>query len=308
MEQIGALPVFIAVVENHGFAPAARYLGVSKSAVSKRITQLEEHLGARLLHRSTRKLSLTEAGERYFTHAIEALAAAREAEDAVSELQGKPKGRLKINIPMSFGRLHIAPIIAKFLKLYPDIKIEMIMEDRVVDLVDGGYDLAIRGGILPDSSLIARKIAPCHNVLVASPEYLKAHGVPNSPNDLYSHNCLHYAYFSEHHEWTLIGPEGPISITPAGNFQVNNGEALITAILGGCGIGRSTTFIAGNHILSGELVRVLPNFQLPEQTLYAVFSERKYLPSKVRVFIDFILDEIGREQPYWDEGIIPSLE
>ena len=307
MEQIGALPVFIAVVEHRGFASAARYLGVSKSAVSKRVTQLEEHLGVRLLHRSTRKLSLTEAGERYFAHAVQALVAAQEAEDAVSELQGKPKGRLKINIPMSFGRLHITPIIAKFLKLYPAIKIEMIMEDRVVDLVDGGYDLAIRGGTLPDSSLIARKIAPCHNVLVASPEYLKAHGVPNNPDDLYSHNCLHYAYFGDHHEWTLIGPEGPVNITPAGNFQVNNGESLITAILGGCGIGRSTTFIAGSHILSGELVRVLPNFQLPEQTLYAVFPERKYLPSKVRVFIDFILDQIGREQPYWDKGIIPSL-
>ena len=151
MDQIGALPVFVAVVENHGFAPAARCFGVSKSAVSKRISQLEEYLGARLLHRSTRKLSLTEAGERYFARAIEALAMVQEAEDAVSDLQSKPKGRLKINTPMSFGRLHIAPKIAKFLKLYPEIEIEMIMEDRVVDLVDGGYDLAIRGGTLPGS-------------------------------------------------------------------------------------------------------------------------------------------------------------
>ncbi len=308
MDQIGALPVFVAVVENHGFASAARYLGVSKSAVSKRITQLEEYLGARLLHRSTRKLSLTVAGERYFARAVEALATIQEAEDAVSELQGKPKGRLKINVPMSFGRLHIAPIIAKFLKLYPDIAIDMIMEDRAVDLVDGGYDLAIRGGTLPDSSLIARKIAPCHNVLVASSKYLKEHSVPNTPDDLHGHNCLHYAYFSDHHEWTLIGPGGPVRISPSGNFQVNNGEALLTAILDGCGIGRTTTFIAGAHILSGELVRVLPKFQLPEQTMYAVWPERKYLPLKVRVFIDFILNEIGEEQPYWDEGIIPSIE
>ena len=308
MDQIGALPVFVAVVENHGFAPAARCLGVSKSAVSKRISQLEEYLGARLLHRSTRKLSLTEAGERYFARAIEALAMVQEAEDAVSDLQSKPKGRLKINTPMSFGRLHIAPKIAKFLKLYPEIEIEMIMEDRVVDLVDGGYDLAIRGGTLPGSSLIARKIAPCHHVLVASSEYLKEHGVPNTPDDLHGHNCLHYTYFSDHHEWTLIGPGGTVEIRPTGNFQVNNGEALMTAILGGCGIGRTTTVIAGGHILSGDLVRVLPNFQLPEQTMYAVFHKRKYLPSKVRVFIDFILNEIGGEQPYWDEGIIPNLE
>ena len=306
MDQIGALPIFVAVVKQQGFAPAARHLGISKSAVSKRISNLENHLGARLLHRSTRKISLTEAGERYYARAVEALGMALEAEDAVSALKGKPKGRLKINMPMSFGRLHIMPLIPRFLSLYPEIEIDALMDDRSVDLVDGGFDIGIRGGSLPDSSMIARKIAPCHNVLAASPEYLKIRGVPEKPHDLLKHNCLHYAYYSDQHVWDFQGPEGALKIGASGNFQVNNVEALMTAVLGGCGIARLTTFIASDHLLSGELVRLLPDFRFPEQNMYAIFAERKYMPSKVRVFIDFILDEIGRDQPYWDKGIISA--
>ncbi|PVZ71635.1 LysR family transcriptional regulator [Pelagibaculum spongiae] len=308
MNHLSALAIFVSVVENNGFAAAARNLGVSKSSISKRVTQLEAHLGARLLNRSTRKLSLTEAGECYFAKAVNALAAAQEAEDSVSELQGKPKGCLKITTPMSFGRLYIAPLIAQFLQLYPDIEIDMVMEDSVADLVGGGYDLAIRGGVLPDSSLIARKIAPCHNMLLASADYLNKFGMPKTPADLYQHNCLHYVYFSGAREWTLIGESGPVKVQPTGNYQVNNSEALMTAILGGVGIGRLTTFTASEQIRSGELVRVLPEYSLPQQTMYAVLPERKHLPAKVRVFIDFILDKIGREQPYWDLGVVDAVQ
>ncbi|MES0871085.1 LysR family transcriptional regulator [Pseudovibrio sp. SCP19] len=303
MDQISALPVFVMVVEHQGFAAAARELGVSKSAVSKRITLLEEHLGARLLNRSTRNVSLTEAGELYYARAVDALEAAKEAENAVAQMQGKPKGRLKINVPMTFGRLHIAPLIPKFLKLNPEISVDMIMDDRTVDLVDGGFDLAIRGGRLKDSSLIARKIAPCLNVLAASPQYLEEHGTPATPQDLQAHNCLHYAYFSDQHEWTLEGPERQIRVETSGNYQVNNGDALTTAVLGGCGIGRLTTFVAGEYIRSGALTQVLPNYTLPTQTMYAVYPNRKYLPTKTRVFIDFISEQIGSDRPYWDEGI-----
>jgi DNA-binding transcriptional LysR family regulator len=297
------MPVFVAVVENQGFAPAALQLGVSKSSVSKRISQLEDHLGIRLLYRSTRKISLTEAGQRYYERAVEALATAQEAEYAVSELLGNPKGRLKINIPMSFGRLHIVPLISKFLKLYPDIEIDAVMDDRVVDLVDGGFDMGVRGGTLPDSSLIARKIAPCRIILAASPGYLAKHGTPEKPHELLKHNCLHYAYYRDQHVWELHGPGGPIKIAATGNFRVNNGEALLQAALDGCGVARLTTFTASKHIVSGDLVRLLPGYQFPKQTLYAVFAERKFLPSKVRVFIDFLQDEIGRDQPYWDVGL-----
>lgn len=306
MSHLGTLPVFVAVVDKQGFAAAALALGISKSAISKRISQLEEHLGVRLLHRSTRKVSLTEAGQRYYELAVEALTKVEDAENAVSELQGKPKGRLKINIPMSFGRLHIMPLIPKFLGLYPDIELDVVMDDRVVDLVDSGFDLAIRGGNLPDSSLIARKIAPFHMVLAASPAYLQRHGTPANPYDLLDHNCLHYTYYRTQHAWDLLGPEGPSQVVTRGNFQVNNSEALLQAVLEGCGIARLPTFVCSKHLLAGTLVRVLPAHQFRQQTFYAVFPERKFLPSKVRLFIDFLQNEFGNEQPYWDIGTLPD--
>ncbi len=301
MGGISSIPVFVAVVENSGFAAAARKLGVSKSAVSKRITQLEARLGAQLLHRSTRKLSLTEAGERYFAHAIEALSAAREAEDAVLELQGEPKGRLKINAPMSFGRLHVAPLVADFMLHHSKIEIDMIMDDRVVDLIEGGFDMAIRAGTLPDSALVARKLAPCRNVLCAAPSYLERRGIPDEPRDLTDHNCLHYAYFSDFHEWTFIGAQEPIKVQTNGSYQVNNSEALLEAVIGGLGIGRLPTFIAGPPIATGRLVHLLKDYRMLEQTIYAIFPERRHLPLKVRAFVDYLLQQFGGTQPYWDD-------
>ncbi|MEH6494935.1 MAG: LysR family transcriptional regulator, partial [Pseudomonas marincola] len=285
---MGAIPIFVAVVESKSFSGAARKLGVSKSAISKRISQLEDRLGTQLLHRSTRKLSLTEAGERYFVHASDALTAAQKAEDAALELQVTPKGRLKINVPMSFGRLHVAPVIADFLRLYPEIEIDMIMDDRVIDLIDGGYDIAIRAGTLSDSSLIARKLAPCHNVLCAAPAYLDTCGHPNAPSDLIDHNCLHYAYFSGSHEWIFYSSNEPVKVQTNGSYQVNNSEALLEATIDGLGIARFPTFIAGPHMASGKLTRLLPNYSLPEQSIYAVFPERQHLPLKVRVFIEYL--------------------
>ncbi len=307
MSSISVIPVFVAVVENGGFAAAARRLGVSKSAVSKRITQLEAQLGARLLHRTTRKLSLTEAGERYLIHALEALTSAREAEDAVAQMQRAPHGRLKINAPMSFGRLHIAPLIPEFLKRYPGIEIDMVMDDRVVDLVEGGFDVALRAGVPPDSALIARKLAPCRNVLCASPGYVAEHGRPGEPTDLLAHNCLHFAYFSDAHQWTFIGPGEPVRIEASGNYQVNNSEALREALIGGCGIARLPTFVAGPDITSGRLVRLLGQYRMPSQTLYAVFPERRHLPAKVRVFLDFAVERFGADRPYWDDRVFPDV-
>lgn len=298
---MSTIPVFVAVVESNSFSSAAQKLGVSKSAVSKRISQLEERLGTQLLHRSTRRLSLTEAGERYFAHATDALTAAQKAEDSALELQGAPKGRLKINVPMSFGRLHVAPVIFEFLRLYPEIEIDMIMDDRVADLVEGGYDIAIRAGTLSDSSLIAKKLATCHNVLCAAPTYLDEEGSPNEPTDLTNHNCLHYAYFSDFHEWTFYSSHEPIKVQTNGSYQVNNSEALLEATIDGLGIARFPTFIAGPHIASGKLIQLLPNYSLPEQSIYAVFPERQHLPLKVRVFIDYLRQKFGGNAPYWDE-------
>ncbi len=300
MEAFGTIPVFVAVVENGGFSAAARSLGVSKSAVSKRINQLEAHLGVRLLHRTTRKLSLTEAGERFFEHAAQALNAAGQAEDAVTELQGEPQGNLKISSPMSFGRLHVAPLIPKLLKRHPKLQIDLVMDDRKVDLVAGGFDVAIRAGILPASTLIARKLAPLRQVLCASPDYIDRYGRPGTPAELSSHNCVLYSYASDAAEWTLIGESGPETVTVSGSYQVNNSEALLEALREGIGIGRLPTFVAGPDLKTGRLVKLFESYRLPDFTLYAVFPERQYLPAKVRAFLDFAIEYFGGDQPYWD--------
>jgi len=296
-----AIPVFVAVVESKGFSAAAQSLGISKSAVSKRINQLEQQLGVRLLHRTTRKLSLTEAGERYFQHASQALRAANQAEDAVTQLQGEPQGRLKISTPMSFGRLHVAPLIPKFMKHYPKIQIDLVMDDRNVDLVSEGFDLAIRSGnSLPDSSLVARKLAPLRQLICASPEYIEHYGQPNSPNELSSHNCILFSYSGDVNEWTLHSKLGVENMLVSGNYRVNNSEALLEALRQGIGIGRLPTFVAGADLKQGRLVKLLPDYCIPAHTFYAVFPEREYLPAKVRAFLDFTIESFG-EEPYWDK-------
>lgn len=297
---MASIPVFVAVVEAESFTRAAAKLGLTKSAVSRRVSDLEEQLGVQLLHRTTRSLSLTEAGERYLEHARTALSEAIAAEDAATELQRVPRGRLRINAPMSFGRLHVAPAIPDFLKRYPDIHVDMTMEDRVVDLIEGRYDLAIRVGTLPDSTLVARKLAPSSTVLCASPEYVKKHGKPHRPEELLDHNCLLYAYFSEANEWTFVRDTERTSIRVSGSYQVNNSEALRDAVMQGSGVSRIPTFIVGPDIAKGDLVRLLDDYVMPSQDIYAVWPERRHLPTKVRVFIDYLTERIGGAQPIWD--------
>lgn len=300
MENFGAIPVFVTVAETGGFSPAAKLLGISKSAVSKRISQLEAQLGVKLLHRTTRKLSLTEAGEHFYQHARIAHQAAKDAQDAVTQLQGEPQGRLRINSPMSFGRLHLAPLIPVFLKRYPKISIDMVMDDKVVDLVGEGFDIAIRAGDLPDTSLIARKLAPLQSVLCASPEYLKDFGTPTSLEQLVEYNCLVFTYSRDVKEWTFIKDNHLKTIEIKGNYQVNNSEALREAILQGVGIGRLPTFVAGPDIKRGTLIPLFEEYQMPAKTIYAVFPERQYMPAKVRAFIDFAIEYFGDDIPYWD--------
>jgi len=300
MTEIGAIPVFVAVAENGSFAATARKLGITKSAVSKRVGGLEAHLGAQLFHRSTRSISLTEAGEIYLAHAIQALGSAQEAEDAVAALQGDPIGHLKVSAPMSFGQLHVAPAIPEFLRLHPGITLELSMDDRFVDLVDSGMDLALRAGTLLDSALIVRKLAPIHSVIVATPSYLDRAGAPLHPQDLMNHDCLHYAYSRDPLEWKFVGDDGEIAVRTKGRFRVNNSEALCTTLIAGLGIGRLPTFIAGAHLAAGRLQRVLPNFLMPEQALYAVFPERQHVPAKVRAFVEYFANYVGKKTPYWD--------
>lgn len=300
MDQFSAIPVFVAVVEKGKFSAAAQSLGVSKSAVSKRINQLENHLGVRLLHRTTRKLSLTEAGARYYEHAAKALRAASKAEDAVTELQGEPQGKLKISSPMSFGRLHVAPLIPRFLQRYPKLQIDLVMDDKNIDLVAVGVDVAIRAGDMPNSTLIARKLAPLRQVLCACPSYIERYGMPVTPSELCNHNCILFSYSGDANEWALNKDGQSEVVMVSGSYRVNNSEAILEALLDGIGIGRLPTFVAGPDLKAGNLVRVLDSYHLPNHTFYAVFPEREYMPAKVRAFLDFAVDYFGGEQPYWD--------
>jgi len=301
MSLINAIPIFIAVIESGSFSQAAVRLGISKSAVSKRISGLESQLGVKLLYRSTRKLSLTEAGNSYYEYASQALRLAQEAEDAATKLQSVPKGRLRISCPMSFGNLHIAPLIPKFLQQYPQIELHMDMKDSWTDIIKEGLDIALQAGELPDSSLIARKVTSLKSVLCASKEYLERHGTPQKPGDLINHNCILYSYHSTINEWGFITNTEEEKVRISGNYQVNNSEALRESLVQGLGIGRLPTFIAGQHIKNGSLVPVLQEYKMPQKTLYAVFPERQYLPEKVRVFIDYLIDNFDRDNPNWDQ-------
>lgn len=298
MSEFSIIPIFIAVVECGGFSPAAHKLGISKSAVSKRITQLESRLGVRLLYRTTRRLSLTEAGERYFEHAVKALAHACEAEDAVTQLQSTPQGRLRINVPMSFGRMHLAPLIPRFLVQYPKIQIDMTMEDGIVNLVDEGYDLAIRAGELPDSSLVARELVPLRTVLCASPSYLERYPQPAKPGDLHQHNCVIFSHGPS--EWLFERNGITETVAVSGNLRVSNGEVVREGILQGLGIGRVASFLVGADLASGRLRPVLAEYHMPTTAFNIVYPQRRHLPSKVRVFIDFMTRAIDHDEPYWD--------
>ncbi|MFB2642946.1 LysR substrate-binding domain-containing protein [Shewanella bicestrii] len=294
MDHFSALPIFVSVVECGSFSAAGQKLGLSKSAISKRITQLEQHLGIQLLQRTTRSLSLTDAGARYFEYIRPAVQLTQEGLDAISELQQTPKGNLRISVPMVFGRLYIAPLIAEFLKRYPDIQLQMQMDDKTTDLISGGFDLAIRIGELPDSSLIARKIAPCLSVICASPAYLAQHGLPMVPSELTQHNCLFYSYFQDGVEWSFLSPDGMQRIQPKGNYQVNNSDAIHLACLDGLGIANLPRFIVESDLQAGRLQTILTDFPLPEHGIYAVYPQRKYLPTKVKVLIEFLMEKLGK--------------
>ena len=301
MDHLAAMVVFARVVDSHGFSAAARHLGISKSAVSKQVARLEDLLGARLLQRTTRKLALTEVGRVFHEHCTRMLAEAEEAERAVTSLNAQPRGLLRVNAPMSFGVLHIAPALPEFLARHPEMRIDMTLNDRYVDLVDEGYDLAVRIARMSDSALVARKLAPMRHVVCATPDYLARRGTPKTPADLARHDCLGYSYMATGDDWAFQGPQGPVSVRVSGSLRANNGEALRTAALAGLGILRSPTFIVGPDLKAGRLKPVLCDFVPQDSAIYAVYPHRRHLTPKVRAFIDFLAERFGPE-PYWDEG------
>ncbi len=306
MARLDEMEVFAEVVDAGGFSAAARSLGLSKSAVSKQVSRLEDRLGVRLLNRTTRRLSLTEAGTGFHAACRRVIDEADMAERAVSCLSAAPRGLLKLNAPMSFGFLHLGGAIPAFHDRYPQIVVDAAMNDRFVDLVEEGYDVAIRIADLRDSSLVARRIAPCRSVICASPDYLDRRGRPRRPEDLAGHDCLLYANQQQPGEWRVLGPRGPQAVRVDGPLVANNGDLLCGAALAGMGIARLPTFIVGPHLRRGRLEALLPDHPVPETGIHAVYPASRNLSLKVRVFVDFLAAHFGPE-PYWDAGLEPFI-
>jgi DNA-binding transcriptional LysR family regulator len=299
MDKLEAMNALVKVVASGSYAEAARRLGLTRSAVSKGVMELEQMLGARLLDRTTRRVTPTEAGLAYYERCISILAQIEETEAQVSRLHDEPKGILKVNAPMTFGTLYLGKAVADFMIRYGDLKVELTLTDRFIDPLEEGADITVRIGALVDSSLIARRIAPARLVLVASPDYLQKHGTPQVPADLINHRCLSYGHTTSMQRWHLTEMGQPISVSIGSCMSSNNGDALRDAAARGIGISNLPTFIVGEDISAGRLKIVLPDNRPADLTIHALYAPNRYLAAKTRVFIDFLIERFGKN-PSWD--------
>lgn len=295
-----AMIAFARVVEAGSFTAAAERLGLSKSAISKQIARLESHLGAQLLHRTTRRLSPTEVGTALYERCARIAEEVEAAEEIASRLHAAPRGLLRVNAPVTFGHQHLGPLVAEFLARYPEVRLELTLNDRFVDMVEEGFDVAVRIATLADSSLIARRLAPGRRVLCAAPSYLARRGTPTVPSDLARHDCLIYTLGSSQNEWRFRprsgGPAETVRVD--GPLHGNNGELLLAAAVAGLGIIMTPTFIAGPEISAGRLVQLLPNYDDGFGGIYAVYPPGRHLSPKVRAFVDFLVERFGPEPPW----------
>lgn len=300
MDRLAALQAFVKVAETGSFSEAAARLKSSKSAVSRLVSGLEAELGARLFHRTTRSLALTEVGRSYLDRIAPLLSELEEADRSVSDAQASPRGRLRINAPLSFGFLHLAPALPDFLARCPEVELDVAMTDRFVDLVEEGVDVAVRIAALPDSSLVARRLAPIRRVVCASPDYLRRCGVPHTPQDLRAHECLINTNLAPGREWRFVDADGrPVNVPVGAKVSINNGDALRVAALRGLGLVELPTFIVGRDLQAGTLISVLADHLPQTLALHAVYPHARHLSPKVRVFIDFLAERFG-PRPYWD--------
>jgi DNA-binding transcriptional LysR family regulator len=300
MQDLERMAIFARVIEAKSFSRAAEQLSISKSLVSKQVSELEKSVGARLLNRTTRALSLTNAGALLYEHCVRIVDELETAKFAVSRLHTEPRGLLRISSSVAFGRLHVAPALSPFLAAYPDLKIDMVTTDRFVDLAEEGYDLVLRITGEPTPNVVARKLAPVVRKMCATPEYFSRYGVPRTPGDLERHNCLTYTYLNVQDSWRLRGPDGDVSILHIkGNLRLNDDDALAQAVLSGVGIAVLPTFIVGNDIQTGRLQAVLSEYVPVERYIYAIYLPTRQLSAKVRMFIDHLLSRFG-SHPYWD--------
>ncbi len=308
MDKLAAMKLYCQIVEAGQLSIAADQLNLSKGAVSKQLAKLEAHLGGRLLNRTTRRITTTEVGVAFYEKAKLILESVDEAECAVTGLTAEPRGTLKINAPMSFGIEHLANLLAKYQHKYPKVKINITLNDRQVDLVEEGYDLALRITTLKDSSLIARRLAPCHIVLCASPAYIEKYGEPKTPDDLKNHQCLMYAYGDSAKYWTLEDAAGKShQVSVKSSFYANNGNLICDAIVHGMGIAPLPTFIIGDAIREGKAKVILKDWRPKTQDISLIYPSSKHLSAKVRAFVDMAVEHFkpaldGNNQ--WDRELL----
>lgn len=290
--------MFARIVGTGSLSAAARDLGMSPALVSRRLAALEARLGVRLINRTTRSLHLTHEGAAYYETCTRVLADIEEADAAVSAGRVEPRGILRVALPASFGNQHVAPLVPKFAERYPDVQLALSLSDRTVNVVEEGFDLAIRIADLADSSLAARKLAPNRRVVCASPAYLRSHGVPGTPADLAKHNCIATDFATN---WDYRGPDGkPGSVRVTGRFTCDNWEVIREWALAGLGVALKSTWDVRRHLEDGSLVSLLPGYAFAtDVAIYAVYPHRRHLPAKTRAFIEFLAESFGPE-PYWD--------
>ena len=296
MDRLTSLTAFVRVVDSGGFSAAGRRLNMSTTMVSNHIQALEDRLGARLLNRTTRKVSLTEVGKAYYDRCTQILAEIEQADEVAGALQSKPRGTLRIYTATHAVRL-IAPVVAEFLKLYSDVKVDLTMGERAVDMIDEGFDLAIRLTPLGDSSLIVRNLATWRHVLCAAPAYLEQQGAPQQLSELASHNCLRYALYPYENEWRFADRSGtPVSVRVSGNLLANSGETLLVAALQGIGIFLGPGFLVAEALATRRLVPIMPEHLPVEFAMNAVYPHRHHLSAKVRSFIDLLAHHSAEHQ------------
>ncbi len=302
MGQLEDMSAFVRIIESGSISLAANQLGVAKSAVSRRLAELEERLGVQLLQRTTRQSSLTEAGRSYYQRALQILADVSELNAATSNTKAQLEGVIKIAVPLTFGLQQLAPAINAFAMAHPDLLIHLDFSDRKVDIVEEGFDLAVRIAELQDSTHIARRLAPIQIILCASPAYLEQHGTPEKPQDLKAHRTLQYALMPRS-SWTLISPDGKqVTVAIREKMGANNGEFLRVAAVSGQGLVRLPTFIVWQEIEKGELVRVMADYTIPPLNAYAIYPQTRHLSHRVRALIDFLVKRF-EGTPYWDRSL-----
>lgn len=296
------LAMFAKVVEERSFAGAARAMGVSVATVSRAVSRLEERLGARLFNRTSRRLALTDFGHSLAERATRLYDEAEAAENAVREMSSRPRGLIRFAVPMSFGLRWVAPLLPDFFRLYPEISIDLHLSDAVVDLVGDGFDAALRVAVLPDSSLVARRLCGVSPVVLAAPGYLTRHGEPRHPRDLNGHHCLGYAYRRRQDIWHFTNSAGEEeSVTPTGPLRVTNADALVPMLLDGLAIAELPEFMAAEHLADGTLTAILTDWSLPKGGLYFITPSARTRPAKVGVLADFLIERLS--DPVWRRQI-----